>query len=155
MVCALFPCISIISGTQDSVFSSLSRKRAGVLNFFSIQSESECRILNFQQFFLNLTQANEEGRAEWQLEYDFLDYYGQLTTSLQTFATGFQNNTLFHHRFEGHDSKQCCQLGGIDGAGRASHGEILAGVNDDQDIHLLYALFFLKSNLVGITFLQF
>ena len=104
---------------------------------------------------MNLTQANEEGRAEWQLEYDFLDYYGQLTNSLQTFATGFKNNTLVHDRFEGHDSKQCCQLGGIDGAGRASNGEILAGVNDDQDIHLLYALTFLKSNLVGITDLQF
>ena len=54
------------------------------------------RILNFQQFFLNLTQANEEGRAEWQLEYDFLDYYGQLTNSLQTFATGFKSNTVLH-----------------------------------------------------------
>ena len=104
---------------------------------------------------MNLTQANEEGRAEWQLEYDFLDYYGWLTNSLKTFATGFKNKTLVHDRFEGHDSKQCCQLGGIDGAGGASNGEILAGVNDDQDIHLLYALAFLKSNLVGITDLQF
>ena len=104
---------------------------------------------------MNLTQANEEGRAEWQLEYDFLDYYGQLTKGLQTFATGFKNNTLVHDRFEGHDSKQCCQLGGNNGTGRASNGEILAGVNDDQDIYLLYALTFLKSNLVGITDLQF
>ena len=45
-----------------------------VLDDFLISTD--CRILNFQQFFLNLTQANEEGRADWQLEYDFLGYYG-------------------------------------------------------------------------------
>ena len=113
------------------------------------------RILNFQQFFLNLTQANEEGRAEWQLEYDFLDYFGWRTTSLQTFTTGFKCNTLLHHRFEGHDSKQCCQLGGIDGAGRASHGEILAGVNNPDLLSFTHTNL-PKSNLVGInTGLQF
>ena len=74
----LFVCIDwivILSGTQDFDFSSLSKALAGAQRP-RIGLKSGCRILNFQQFFLNLTQANEEGRAEWQLEYDFLGYYG-------------------------------------------------------------------------------
>ena len=33
-------------------------------------------VLDYFQFHLNLTAANLEGRAEWALQYSFLDYYG-------------------------------------------------------------------------------
>ena len=33
-------------------------------------------VLDYLQFHLNLTAANLEGRAEWVLQYSFLDYYG-------------------------------------------------------------------------------
>ena len=56
------------------------------------------RILNFRQFFLNLTEANEEGRADWQLEYDFLDYYGLTSWYFPTYylrqSPGLENMEL-------------------------------------------------------------
>jgi len=56
------------------------------LRLFQFEQETG-RILNFQQFFLNLTQANEEGRAGWQLEYDFLDYYGLKDMTVSSVAS--------------------------------------------------------------------
>jgi len=55
------------------------------LRLFQFEKDTG-RILNYEQFFLNLTQANEEGRADWQLEYDFLGYYGLDDMELDTVA---------------------------------------------------------------------
>ncbi|XP_023341908.1 acid sphingomyelinase-like phosphodiesterase 3b [Eurytemora carolleeae] len=38
-------------------------------------SKNDGRVLDFSQFYLNLTQANEIGKAHWELEYSFLDFY--------------------------------------------------------------------------------
>jgi len=55
------------------------------LRLFQFEQDTG-RILNFEQFFLNLTQANEKGEAEWQLEYDFLGYYGLENMELSSVA---------------------------------------------------------------------
>ena len=66
------------------------------LQWFLLQTDG--RILNFRQFFLNLTEANEEGRADWQLEYDFLDYYGLTSWYFPTYylrqSPGLENMEL-------------------------------------------------------------
>ena len=110
-----------------------------------------CRILNFEQFFLNLTAANEEGRADWQLEYDFLGYYGLYIVHCWLLNFNYRLLTLAtmtslamrvwslkvatptgvekpdHYRVGEYGVEQCCWTGCFHGARRIVPAEIPTG----------------------------
>ncbi|XP_054264443.1 acid sphingomyelinase-like phosphodiesterase 3b [Macrosteles quadrilineatus] len=54
------------------------------------------QVLDYTQFYLDLSLANERGKAEWRLEYNFTSYYGLTNISagsLHELAASFRHDT--------------------------------------------------------------
>ncbi len=81
------------------------------------------QILDYVQFWLNLAEANAEGKATWRELYSFLDYYGledasaesvsrlveRLETEEETFAKYYSANTVAHEEYSNETCDANCR----------------------------------------------
>ncbi len=81
------------------------------------------QILDYVQFWLNLAEANAEGKATWRELYSFLDYYGlrdasaesvsqlveRLETEEETFARYYSANTVAHEEYSNETCDANCR----------------------------------------------
>merc|ERR1712179_821435 len=71
------------------------------------------QIVDYHQFFLNLTKANEVNVAEWELEYSLLQYYNlsdMSVTSISSLLEEVKNLLYKHFCYTGCSVKMCCFL---------------------------------------------
>ncbi|CAG8818050.1 758_t:CDS:2, partial [Gigaspora rosea] len=65
--------VSIISRVLSSVH--LTSSRALVIYEYSTHTEDFGTLLDYTQYYTNLTEANEKGKLRWDIEYKARDFY--------------------------------------------------------------------------------